>query len=100
MEMRWGIVQWRLHVYGWVIYELDGFGSEENQQQTKCGLLPTWVWVWVWVTGRALDLSCSRLPVLYSRDGGMDGRIKGRRDYQSRGMDRILFPQSLRLDGR
>lgn len=33
-------------------------------------------------------------------EGWMDGRIKGRRGYQSRGMDRILFPQSLRLNGR
>lgn len=63
IEMRWGIVQWRLHVYGWVIYELDGFGSEENQQQTKCGLLPTWV------TG----LFSVVLVRLYSRDGWVDG---------------------------
>lgn len=52
MEMRWGIVEWRLHVYGWVIlclqyictYEFD-LGSEENQQQMKENVdcyLPSW----------------------------------------------------------
>lgn len=90
---------------------------ENGDEMGNSSVEITCVWVgnlligWIWIGGesttdemwiitnlgyRAL-LSRSRSPV---QQRWMGGRIRGERDYQSRGMDRILFPQSLRLNGR